>query len=60
MARKPEKILKKTTQSGITIMLLMNIVIKKYSDSYSNTTVFPTHKEAKKHFNLFRQSHKFV
>lgn len=58
MARTPEKILRKTTKSGITVILIMNTVIKKYSDHYSHTYTFPTHKEAKKEFGKFRQSHK--
>lgn len=60
MARKAEKILRKETKSGITVTLLDNTVIKKYSKTYVCMAIFSTRKEALKEFNLFRQGHKKV
>lgn len=60
MARKAEKILTKETKSGITVTLLDNTVIKRYSKTYVCMTVFSTRKEAKKEYNLFRQGNKKI
>lgn len=56
MARKATKTLTKVTDSGITVTLEGNNVIKKYSNCCICMVSFSTRKAAMKEFNLFRQS----
>ena len=50
--------MKKTTKSGIILMLNGNTVTKKYSNNYINVTSFPTKELAKKEYNKLRKDHK--
>lgn len=58
MAKAKTKKLTKTTNSGITVTLINNIVIKRYSETFVSMVTFLTPEDAKKEFGLFRQSHK--
>lgn len=60
MTKKSTKVLKKTTDTGITVTIEGNNVIKKYSKSCICMVTFSTRKAAIKEFNLFRQSYKEV
>lgn len=54
MARKVERIFKKTTESGIEVTLFDNTVITKYG-RHTSMLIFSSHKDAKKEFSKYRQ-----
>lgn len=58
MARKHEKIERKTTSSGIEITMLDNTIIKIYSSNARVFMTFASHKDAKKEFSKHRQGYK--